>query len=411
MRTIFLVALLLVLFSGCAGGEQETQGEGNREFTAAHVVVRGDGRILLAGLATRGRPESEEYSECRGEGRATRDFAVVHLSPTGRIEGDYSVTEAELEACAVEFVESRLDADGGLTIIGRIHEPPGLSERIFGPEDSGEAEPWYAARFAPEGPFDESLDVEQLYEGVPSGDLAYVRMPNGDWVGIGEDPSRERRDIYGMSYGTISLMRFGQEPSLRPRWSVPIRAIPDNLDLEDLELGDRMWALFFDPRRGFYGFAAYSKLIDEDEESAVDEFVLFRHRPDGRPDMSFGDRGRVLLHRGPPASVDPLQVVRAPDGDFIVVGIRIELRPVYRRHVYLQRVNPDGRFDRRFGRDGVVDLEGVGSGSVTSAVDANGKLVVAISSEKRGTAVLRLLPDGRLDRSFGRSGLVVIHTV
>lgn len=409
MRTIFLVALLLVLFSGCAGGEQETQGEGNREFNASHVVVRGDGRILLAGLATRGSPNSEEYDECRGEGRATRDFAVVHLSPTGRIEGDYSVTEADLDACAQRVTESRLDADGGLCIAGVVRTPPELMERIFGPGSSTpeSRDREYAARFAPEGPLDESLDVEQVYEGAPRGELAYVRMPNGDWVSIGEDPSRQRRDIYGVSYGTISLARWGKEPARRPRWSVPIRAIPDNLNLEDLEFGDRTWALFFDPRRGFYGFAAYSKLLSENEESAVDEFVLFRHRPDGRPDMSFGDRGRVLLHRGPPASVDPLQVVRAPDEDFIVVGVR----GIERRHVFLQRINPDGRLDRRFGRDGTVDLEGAGSVPVTIAVDANGKLVVAVSSKKRGTAVLRLLPDGRLDRSFGRSGMVVIHTV
>ena len=109
----------------------------------------------------------------------------------------------------------------------------------------------------------------------------------------------------------------------------------DNLNLEALEFGDRTWALFFDPRRGFYGFAAYSKVIDEDEASTVDEFVVFRHRRDGRPDMSFGDRGRVFLNRGRPFSVDPLQVVRAADGDFIVAGVT----GTKRRHVYLQRVN------------------------------------------------------------------------
>jgi uncharacterized protein (DUF2141 family) len=47
------------------------------------------------------------------------------------------------------------------------------------------------------------------------------------------------------------------------------------------------------------------------------------------------------------------------------------------------------------------------------AVDANGKLVVAVSSrrEKRGTVVVRLFPDGRLDRSFGRNGKVVLPKI
>ena len=391
MRATLLGALVLVLLSGCAivGGEQETRDDGSREFAAADVVVRGDGRILLAGLATRGRPNSEEYSECRGEGRATRDFAVVHLSSTGRIEGDYSVTEADLEACAQEVTESSLDADGGLRIIGVVRTPPGLSERIFGPGSSTpeSRERAYAARFGPEGPFEESFDLEQVYEmGAERGG---VRMPNGDWVVIAEDTLRERRDPRGLYVGTMSLMRSRGERSL---WSFAVRAISPSVDLEE---ADVEWELFADPRRGFYGFAQYVLVSGETE------VVLFRHRLDGRPDSLFGERGRVLVARGWPGAA---RAVRVPGGDLVVAFERVTSG-----RVILRRYTPGGEPVRSFG----PVTGGIDCGALQAlGVQADGKLVLACNRRvRRASVVVRVLPTGYLDRSFGRNGRVVIHKV
>lgn len=383
------------------GGEEEAKVEGNRRFTAEDVRVRGDGRILLAGIARRGRQYSkkhgysEEYDECRGEGNATRDFAVVHLSSTGRIEGDYSVTERDLEACAEYVTETSLDAEGGLRVLGTVRVPPGLMERILGPGSGTpeDRERTRAFRFVPEGPLDE--DAGEGWDYPPTGSFYYadLRLPNGDWLLIEEDFSRERR-WQGVYYPTISLARWrGDGPRL---WSFPVRAIPPKADLESLELDEgEGWALFADARRGFYGLGHYILVSGEEQ------VVLFRHRLDGRPDPEFGDRGRVLVAPDARWSYGAM-AVRAPDGDFVVVGEVVgDGGPVI-----VRRYTAGGRRVDR----GAPSVE---CGALVGLdVQNDGKLVLACQLDRRrGTAVIRLLPNGRIDRAFGRNGRVVVPKI
>jgi Domain of unknown function (DUF5122) beta-propeller len=178
-----------------------------------------------------------------------------------------------------------------------------------------------------------------------------------------------------------------------PLWSHPVRAISPKADLLDEE--GKGWELFYDARRGFYGFVHYQLVSPEPE------VVLFRHRLDGRPDPAFGDRGRVLVSPDARWSYGPKFVVRAPGGDFVVAG-----EAIGSGRLIVRRFTPDGepveRFDHAAIQCGyVVDLE----------VQADGKLLIACGLRRGGSALVRLLPTGHLDRSFGRSGMVVIHTV
>jgi uncharacterized delta-60 repeat protein len=404
-RMLLAVAALLVTMTlagyAVVGGKDEPEVEGNRSFRAADVVVRDDGRILLAGLATRGGYKSEGYGECRGEGTATRDFAVVHLSSTGRIEGDYSVTERDLESCAIHVSDTTLDAEGGLLVVGVVHEPPGLIERILGPGSSTpeQSERSYTARFAPEGPFDEEVDADQ---GHPSrAPYAWLRLQNGDWLVIEEDPFRERRTPDGLYMGTMSLARYRERPNDLPsyRWSFPLRALSPKADL-DLEEG-KGWALFSDSRRGFYAFAQY------DLFSGDRELVLFRHRLDGRPDGSFGDDGRVLVAPGVAWSGE---AVRDRAGDLVVVA-----QPGGNRsRLVVRRYDADGSLKPDFG-EAAEEALGDGLGGLAAvAFQPDGKLLVAArphAGERGPDVVLRLLQNGRLDPGFGRNGRVVIRKI
>jgi uncharacterized delta-60 repeat protein len=384
VRSALLSGLFLLLLAGCVlGGDGEPSAQaGDRTFRVGEMAIRADGRILLAGVATRGDWDSKQDDYCRGEGPATSDFAVVHLSPAGRVVASYSLSEAELDGCAVDVTRAELDPDGALVLNGVVRESPGLIPGEGGPEAR---ERDYAARFGPEP--EEDFDADESEEDGRTGtELAALRLPGGDWLVIEEDPGRWRAGAY---LGIVSLRRWSDGES--PLWSFPVWAISPKAGLEDEE--GRGWGLFHDARGGFYGFVHYWL------NSGDREVVLFRHRSDGRPDPSFGERGRVLVARG---FVGEARALRVPGGDFVVA---VERGTGGR--VIVRRYTPGGEPVRRFGRQaGEIDCGVVAA----LRIQADGKLVLACS--KRGpTTVVRLLPTGHLDRSFGRDGKVVVRRV
>jgi uncharacterized delta-60 repeat protein len=92
-----------------------------------------------------------------------------------------------------------------------------------------------------------------------------------------------------------------------------------------------------------------------------------------------------------------------PDGKVVAAGVA---RGTASEHGVVFRLLPDGTLDKAFGTDGVVRLTGSEYamnelGSV--ALDQDGRIAVA-GRRGSGTAVVRLLPNGAPDPSFGGSG-------
>src|SRR6266540_2974016 len=84
--------------------------------------------------------------------------------------------------------------------------------------------------------------------------------------------------------------------------------------------------------------------------------------------------------------------------------------------IAVARLNPDGTRDTSFGGgDGVVylDLQGQQDEAAAVAVDSAGRIVVAGRSwvvlGNSDAVVVRLLPDGSPDPSFGNQGVVVLN--
>jgi uncharacterized delta-60 repeat protein len=126
----------------------------------------------------------------------------------------------------------------------------------------------------------------------------------------------------------------------------------------------------------------------------------------GNLDPSFGTGGRVVGTFYGWASAVALQ----PDGKIVVAGVA-DARPGTFGFA-LVRYNPDGTLDRSFGRNGKV-ITGFGDGAEATAVvvQPDGKIVVAGRSGPTGEgsrffALARYLPDGALDRSFGKRGKI-----
>ena len=128
-----------------------------------------------------------------------------------------------------------------------------------------------------------------------------------------------------------------------------------------------------------------------------DCLVLVALLPTGERDGSFGDTGVVELSPAGDATA-ALALAVAPDDALVVAGRR-------GGHSLIARLTPDGTPDPRFGEGGYAMLDPVHD-AVSEirgvAVDRGGR-VVAVGQAGAHAFVVRLSPDGSVDRSFMRS--------
>ena len=133
------------------------------------------------------------------------------------------------------------------------------------------------------------------------------------------------------------------------------------------------------------------------------DFEVVRYDGDGSLDATFGTGGIVVrdLSGGDESAY---AAALQPDGK-IVVGGAVATGP-WRSQFALVRYDTDGTLDPTFGTDGIV-MTKFGSGGSARAVvlQPNGKIVVA-GTNGDGFALVRYLPDGSLDTTFGGDGKV-----
>lgn len=174
-------------------------------------------------------------------------------------------------------------------------------------------------------------------------------------------------------------------------------------------------------RLGSQGDTAAAVAIQRDGKIVAagrseDYFALVRYTVSGKLDPSFGRGGRVRTGFGSPRGASGVAIQE--DGKLIAAGSA----GFY--DFALARYTAEGRLDAAFGSGGkVVTNLGVREGSMSFdwalavAIQADGKIVVAGSSDARGEigeggyikdfALVRYKTDGRLDRSFGSGGKVL----
>jgi uncharacterized delta-60 repeat protein len=137
--------------------------------------------------------------------------------------------------------------------------------------------------------------------------------------------------------------------------------------------------------------------------------TLARFDARGRLDRSFGTRG-LAFHR----VQYPDAIARQPDGRLLVVG----MTDLPKRDWFVLRLRPDGSRDRTFGGgDGLVvtSFGDTPDSAHAVAVDARRRIVVAgltyvsdVNCSRLCTPLrlVRYLPNGRVDASFGSDGRV-----
>ncbi len=138
------------------------------------------------------------------------------------------------------------------------------------------------------------------------------------------------------------------------------------------------------------------------------DFALARFASGGEPDAGFGTRGGVVTAVGPDDDFIRAAAIQ-PDGRIVVAGTS------YGRNgtgALAARYRADGSLDRGFGSGGMTPVYG-GASSLSFnavAVQADGRIVAAGYSGTGASGdflVMRFLPDGSRDRSFGDRGVVL----
>jgi|GEM_PF-4596073 len=126
----------------------------------------------------------------------------------------------------------------------------------------------------------------------------------------------------------------------------------------------------------------------------------------GKLDPSFGEGGSVSMSALGLGGFSLQALASLPGGGLVAAGASAGMPP-QKPQMVVVKLRPDGALDTSFNGTGFRAVRfgpGVFGGAYQVKVQGDGKLVVGGGFAKRGPALARLLPDGRLDPTFGRDG-------
>jgi len=134
----------------------------------------------------------------------------------------------------------------------------------------------------------------------------------------------------------------------------------------------------------------------------------------GSPDPGFGQHGAAMFDPGfgsVPSATVSAEVIQ-PDGRIVVAGAAWNAGAPCNSKLLVARLTRKGALDPSFARKGVNKLDPFGVPCPIAqalALAHDGKILVAgVDAGGDESFVLRLLPDGRLDRSFGDRGIAFL---
>lgn len=149
-------------------------------------------------------------------------------------------------------------------------------------------------------------------------------------------------------------------------------------------------------------------------QAQVSFFVqLIRYNPDGSIDSSFGVNGITSI--APGYSDAPFSLLIQPDNKILVGGqTHLASNPSSGgEHSFVIRYNPDGTLDSTFGNGGIriiIIPETLSDAILALALQPDGRIVAGATTDDTSYghfAIIRLLPDGSADSSFGTNGYVL----
>lgn len=138
-----------------------------------------------------------------------------------------------------------------------------------------------------------------------------------------------------------------------------------------------------------------------------DDFAVAAFNADGSLDTTFGENGQVLLPMG--AGDDRADCMVTDSQNRILVAGAAD-NELHSAQIALVRLNPDGSLDTSFNGTGrlIFDLPGHLYAVTALRLDHNGKILLACRGNEQSAFVLiRLNPNGTLDKTFGNAGVLL----
>jgi len=412
--------------------------DSRRASGAAAMAVQEDGRIVLAGRM--GNPAG-------GDGFA----AVARYSSKGSLDRSFGRGGIVVEPRALRFGAIALQPDGKIVAAGSSalgfevarYLPDGRPDPSFGRggvvNSYGGAEAVYgyfanAVAILADGTIAVAGTFCQCGHDQPGNESGVVTlfdpsgMARGTHLSVPYGPSAEDVSLFHFQVnalsetsGTLTLAGSSQAQPIPYRPTFPRFA----LTRLDADLA---------PEGGFGTAGTLSTELPASPLSApqianavvtVGDGVLVggkaggrlafaRYLGDGTLDPSFGSGGIAVTEIGAPYGGALNAMARSGDGDVFAAGVAARACKGCGQ-VLVTRLSASGQVDRGFGNGGAVrtrlPLKGRAGVSKADAlaIAEDGKLLVAgglVTPRGERFALLRYRANGRLDRSFGNSGVV-----
>ncbi|MCC6725294.1 MAG: T9SS type A sorting domain-containing protein [Saprospiraceae bacterium] len=352
------------------GGIIITNISGTSNDFASSTAIQPDGKILVGGTTSTG---------------STADFAVVRYLADGNLDPDFGtdgIATIDFNNRNDQATKLLLQADGGIVVAGNTSNISGSDLAL--------------CRLLPNGSLDPAFGTGgQVITDVTTGyDLANAAMLQSDGKIV----------VAGASFDlntNIIMVRFLSDGSLDTGFGTGGKVIT-NIFEEDQALDIAQQP---DGKIVVTGFASVS---------AIGDFALLRYHPNGDLDTDFGldATGIVTLDvQGFAYSDLGKSVAVLPDGSIVVAGWANYYNLTQSADIGLAKFDANGLLVGSFGTGGVV-IHDIGNVTEVNAMSVlpSGTIILAgrtdeISNQNQWM-LLRLLPNGDLDPSFGSMGLV-----
>ena len=269
-----------------------------------------------------------------------------------------------------EIYAAALQANGKIVVVGR--------------SSFGSQVPAVAARYNPDGSFDNSFNGSGkiLLTSAMATAYATAIQPDGKIVIAGV--------VYSGQYTDFALVRLNSDGTFdntfgnNGKISTPIGLRHDIAYSLAIQSDGKIIAAGTDENPNLSGFY---------------EFALVRYNSDGSLDHSFGLAGKVTTLF--PSSSGARSIIIQSDGKIVVAGSG-------NHSAIIARYNPDGSLDTAFGSNGSTSLQFYRFNSVT--LQSDNKIVAAGSPTVSSIdfTVVRFNSDGTLDSTFDGDGIATV---
>jgi len=236
-------------------------------------------------------------------------------------------------------------------------------------------------RITPAGAWDTRFGIKALGAGLPG--------PLIDSYEIAKCEDDSFYVVFAVAR-TVAVRRYTREGDLVTTWAA------NGVNLHAWSSAQTSAGSLCTREGDYLGVATWT----DDASSASGVGLVRTSRATGALDATFGTRGVGSIADPEPRGLRGALLPRANGGVFAIFGSRTT------EGLVVAAFPPDGKtFDATFGDNGRVRLADRSFGG--AVLGEGGTLVVATQSRDR-SEIVRLLPDGRVDPSFGTAGAAVL---